>query len=141
MPLQRDSRLCYTDGIWNRGIGGRVDTVSVLLCVLLVVASALCGVAIWALTQVVSTARSVRTLANDLDDRVVPLLGKAEVTVDALNAELLRIDGIVSRFEEISDRVGNTSRTVQEVATAPVEFAGEIADRVRQAWRNRKPRN
>ncbi len=112
--------------------------VSVLLSVLIVVAAALCAVAVWALTEGVKTARSVRALTDDLDAKVVPLLDKADVAVDAFNAELLRVDAIVTRFEEISDRVETTSRTVQDVANAPVEIVTDIADRVRRAWRGRK---
>lgn len=115
-----------------------MNTATVLLSVLLVVASVLCGVAIWAVTEFVKTARSLRTLSDDLDVRLVPLLEKADVTVDATNAELLRIDAIVTRMEEVTDRVSNTSRTVQEVANAPVEIVTEFADRVRHAWRTRR---
>jgi hypothetical protein len=115
-----------------------VDTTTVLLSVLIVVASALCGVAMWALVEAVKTARSVRTLSDDLDARIVPLIEKLDVSVDAFNAELLRVDAIVTRFEEISDRVESTSRTVQDVANAPVEIVTDIADRVRRAWRTRK---
>jgi hypothetical protein len=76
-----------------------VSVTTGLLAVLLVLASALCGVAIWALTEAVKTARSARLLADDMDTRLVPLLDKADVTVDAMNAELLRIDQIVTRVE------------------------------------------
>jgi len=130
--------LCYTDGTCNRVLGGAVDTTSVLLSILIVVACALCGVAIWALFEAVKTARSVRVLSDDLDARIVPLIDKLDVSVDAFNAELLRVDAIVTRFEEISDRVESTSRTVQDVANAPVEIVTDIADRVRRAWRTRK---
>lgn len=115
-----------------------MNTTTVLLSVLIVVASVLCGVGIWALVEAVKTARSVRVLADDLDARMVPLIDKVDVSVDAFNAELLRVDAIVTRFEEISDRVDSTSRTVQEVANAPVEIVTGFADRMRQAWRNRK---
>lgn len=115
-----------------------MNTITVLLSVLVVVATVLCGVAIWALLESVKTARSVRTLSDDLDARVVPLIDKVDVSVDAFNAELLRIDAIVTRFEEVSERVDSTSRTVQEVANAPVEIVTDIADRVRRAWRTRK---
>jgi hypothetical protein len=114
-----------------------VDPVSVLLSVLIVVAVALCSVAIWAVFEGVKTARSVRVLSDDLDARLVPLLDKADVTVDALNAELLRIDNIVSRIEEVTERVESTSRTVQGVANAPGEIVTDIADRVRRAWKRR----
>ena len=108
---------------------------SVLLGVLLVLASVLCAVGIWALVEAVRTSRSVRVLAEDIDVRAVPLLDKADITIDALNAELLRIDGIVSRIEDITDRVDSTTRTVQDVANAPAEIVTDIADRVRRAWK------
>lgn len=112
-----------------------MNTVNILLGVLLVIASVLCAVGIWALIEGVKTARSVRRLSEDLDVRAVPLLDKADVTVDAVNAELLRIDTIVTRVEEITDRVESTSRTVQGVAAAPGEIVTDIADRVRRAWK------
>lgn len=115
-----------------------MNPVTVLLSVLLVVASALCAVAIWAITEFVKTARSMRSLSDNLDEKLVPLLEKADVTVDAANAELLRVDGIVTRVEEVTERVNATSRTVQEVANAPVEIVTEFADRVRHAWKTRK---
>jgi len=115
-----------------------VNTVTMLLSALLVVATVLCAVAIWAVTEFVKTAKSMRVLSDDLDQRLVPLLDKADVTVDAANAELLRIDGIVTRMEEVTDRVSATSRTVQEVANAPVEIVTDFADRVRHAWKTRK---
>lgn len=115
-----------------------MSATTALLAVLLVLASALCGVAIWALTEFVKTARSARQLADDLDSRLVPLLDKADVTVDAMNAELLRIDQIVTRVDEVTERVSDTSRAVQEVANAPAEMVNELADRVRRAWKTRK---
>jgi uncharacterized protein YoxC len=118
--------------------GVEVSATTALLAVLLVSASALCGVAIWALIESVKTARSARQLADDLDARLVPLLDKADVTVDAMNAELLRIDQIVTRLDEVTERVSDTSRAVQEVANAPAEIVNELAERVRRAWKTRK---
>jgi hypothetical protein len=114
-----------------------VGTVTVLLGVLIVAAIGLCGTGIWAFIEGVKTARSMRVLTDDLDSRVVPLLDKADVTVDAINAELLRVDGIVTRFEDVAERVESTTRTVQEVANAPAEIVNDIADRVRRAWKTR----
>ena len=99
--------LCYTDGVRRSACRGgsvsRYDRSARACCSSL--ASALCGVAIWALIEAVKTARSAQLLADDLDARLVPLLDKADVTVDAINAELLRIDEIVTRVEEVTDRV------------------------------------
>jgi len=110
----------------------------VLLGVLLVVAIAACAVAIWALVEAARAARSVRDLSQDVNIRIVPLLDKTDVTVDAVNAELLRVDAIVTRIEGITDRVESTTRTVQEVASAPGEIVNDIAERVRTAWKRRQ---
>jgi uncharacterized protein YoxC len=115
-----------------------VSVTTTLLAVLLVLASVLCGVAIWALTESVKTARSAKQLADDLDSQLMPLIEKADVAVDAMNVELLRIDQIVTRVEEVTDRVSDTSRVVQEVANAPAEIVNDLADRVRRAWKTRK---
>jgi hypothetical protein len=115
-----------------------VDTNGILLTVLVVVASILCVAGIWAAVEAARASRSLKTLAENLDARVMPLLEKADVTFDAVNAELLRADAIVSRIEEITDRVESTSRTVQGVANAPAEIVTDIADRVRRAWKRRQ---
>jgi hypothetical protein len=110
----------------------------VLLTALLAFSSALCVVGVWAAATAARAANSLKILADDLDARVVPLLEKADVTVDAINAELLRVDAIVSNIEEITDRVGSTSRTVQGVANAPAEIVTDLAERVRKAWKRRQ---
>lgn len=115
-----------------------MDTATVLLIVLLVAATAVCGFVIWAALELVGTARSMRKLTDDLDASLVPLLEKADVTIDTINIELLRIDEIVTRVEEVTDRVSSTSRTVQDVANAPAEIVSDIADRLRKAFKSRR---
>lgn len=110
----------------------------VLLAVLLVLASALCAAGVWAAVAAARASDSLRVLAEDLDERVVPLLEKADVTIDAINAELLRVDAIVSRIEDVTDRVESTSRTVQGVANAPAEIVTDLAERVRRAWKQKR---
>lgn len=112
-----------------------MGTNGILLTVLLVAASALCVVGVWSVLEAGRASRSLKTLSEEMNSRLVPLLEKADVTVDALNAELLRVDAIVSRIEGIADRIENTSRTVQGVANAPAEIVTDIADRVRRAWK------
>ena len=74
-------------------------TSSILLAVQIALATILCAVGVWALVEVARTSRSVRALADDVGVRAVPLLDKADVTIDALNAELLRVDAIVSNIK------------------------------------------
>lgn len=117
-----------------------MDLVSVLLIVLLVAASALCATAIWALVDLVATSRSMRALSDESRQRLVPLLDKVDVTVDAVNAELLRIDLIVSRFEVVSERMAQTSETVSGIANAPERIVEDITARVRGWSRRRQER-
>jgi len=113
-----------------------LDTLSYLVILLVVTALALCGVAVYALVELVKTSRSVRRLSEDLDVRLVPLLDKVDVTVDAVNAELLRIDGIVTTFEDVSDRVSSTTNAVHDAVNAPMGAVNAVGARLRDAWRS-----
>lgn len=60
--------------------------------------------------------RSIRGLLEAVEDvrsRLVPLLDKADVTVDALNAELLRVDAIVTQAEEVGEAVSTASGIIR----------------------------
>ncbi len=115
-----------------------MGTVDLLLVVLLVVASILCGVAIWVLLDVLKTSRSVRELSDDTRERLVPLLDKTDVTVDAVNAEILRVDAIITQVERTSDRVSHASETISDIVNAPAEIVNDVASRVRRAWKDRR---
>ena len=115
-----------------------MGTVDLLLVVLLVAASALCGVAIWALLDMVKTSRSVRGLADDTRERIVPLLDKTDVTVDAVNAELLRVDAIITQVEQASSRVSHASETITEIVNTPAEIVNNVAGAVRRAWKDKR---
>lgn len=115
-----------------------MDAVQILLTVVLVAAAALIGVAIWALRDAVATSRSVRETSEEVRDRLIPLLDKVDVTVDAVNVELLRIDGIITQFENTSSRVSHASSTINDIVNAPVGLVSEAALRVRQAWKDRR---
>jgi uncharacterized protein YoxC len=91
--------------------------------------------AVYALLESIKTMRLMREFIDDTSARLNPLIDKADVTVDAVNAELLRVDGIVTTMEEVSDAVGETTRTVQMVTNAPREVANAMGPRLRSAWR------
>jgi len=123
-------------------MGRQMQAVEILTIVLVVAAIVVCGVLIYALLELVKTARSTRLLADDTRERLVPLLDKVDVTVDAANAELLRIDGILTQFEEVSDRVSSTTHAVQGAVNAPLDAVNAVGTGVRDViteWRrNRK---
>lgn len=108
---------------------------STIALVAVVIASA---VAVWSLVEVARAMRSLRALTDDSRERVVPLLEKVDVTVDAVNAELLRVDAIITRFEDASERVSSASGTITDIVNAPSELVSGVALKVRRAWRERR---
>jgi hypothetical protein len=69
---------------------------------------------------------------------VLPLAEKAGVTVDALNAELLRIDGIITTIENATKNVQKTSGSISEIVNSPVEAVTDLAGKVRTAFREKR---
>lgn len=93
---------------------------SVALFVLVLVAIGALGVLIWTLFQAVDTMSSVKRLADDTDREVMPVVAKADATLDALNAELARVEGIVDQVQEVTETVTETKRAAQDVADRAV---------------------
>jgi hypothetical protein len=118
-----------------------LTAVTMLTIVLLLAATAVCVAMIWVAFEVVATARSVRALTDDTGERLPSLLEKADVMVDAANAELLRIDTAVTRFEEASVRVAAASGTLSEIMQTPAGVVSNVADKVRRAWKDRRSRS
>lgn len=110
---------------------------SVMLVALLAAACVVCGFAVWALREAVSTLRAVRELTDETRERLGPLLDKADVTIDAVNVELLRIDTIIGRFEDASEKVSTASGTISGIVHAPAGIVNDVALRVRKAWKDR----
>lgn len=111
---------------------------SVLSTVLVLGGIVVLGLAVWAVFELVAAARAVRNLSEEMRERLVPLLDKADVTIDATNAELLRIDAAITRFEEVSVRVAAASGTLTEIVQHPAEVVSGVAERVRRAWKDRR---
>lgn len=105
-----------------------------LVIALIVMGLGVCGLAAFALVEAIKTLRSVRELSDDLGKRLPPLVDKADVTIDALNAELLRVDAIIGDFEEISSRVTHTVSTVQDAVNVPANAVSAAGERIRTAW-------
>jgi ABC-type transporter Mla subunit MlaD len=85
---------------------------------------------VWFLVRAVSR---LLTTVEELRARVVPLLDKADVTLDALNVELLRIDGIVSQAEGVGEVVSNASDFIR----SPVNSAAQGIARLLRAFGRR----
>ncbi len=104
-----------------------------LTVVLLLSGIALCATGIWALVRVGLASKSVQLLADDLEERIIPLAEKADVTVDAMNAELLRADMIITQVEDVSERVSSASSAVATIVSAPMGAVSGLSERLRRA--------
>jgi ABC-type transporter Mla subunit MlaD len=81
--------------------------------VLTIVLIALAALGLYALAVLVRTLRELREAVADVRIRLVPLLEKVDVTVDAVNAELLRLDAIVTKAEEVGDAVSSAGEVIR----------------------------
>lgn len=91
--------------------------------------------AVFALVQIGRAAGNASRQLDELAGRVNPILEKADVSVDALNAELLRLDAILTDVEEMSSAAASATRAVETVTNAPLEMATNIADRIRHRFK------
>ena len=98
-----------------------MDTSEALDIALTVAALVLTLVALYGLVVIIKAVRGIQTAVEDVRVRLVPLLEKADVTVDAANAELLRLDAIVTQAEEVGDAVSTASDFIR----SPVNTAAQ----------------
>lgn len=90
----------------------------------------LVAVAIYAVYAILKAVRALLQAVEDVRGRLVPLLEKTDITVDALNAELLRLDAIVTQAEGVGDAVS----TASEFLRSPVNSAARGAARLIRAF-------
>lgn len=132
--MPREHGLCYTDGLTpSAERRGTVNITGALVIVLIIVAIVLATVAIYALVVAVRAIRRALGALEDVRGRLVPLLDKADVTVDALNAELLRVDAIMTQAEEVGEAVS----TAREFIRSPVNQAAQGIARIVRAFGRR----
>jgi hypothetical protein len=101
--------------------------------VLTAVAIVLSLVAIYGIVVVIRAVRDVQAAVEDVRVRLIPLLEKADVTIDAANVELLRLDAIVSQAEGVTDAVS----TASEFIRSPVNTAAQGVARVIRSFGKR----
>jgi len=112
-----------------------MQVLDIVLGVLLV---CLTGAAIYAVVLMIRTLGEARVFIAETRQRLEPLLEKADVTVDAVNAELLRLDGIVTQVEEVSGQVSSTTKVASEFIRSPVNKAAEVGSRLVSVFRHRR---
>ena len=110
-----------------------MDVEGALGIALAILAIVLAGAALYAVFVIVSVVREIRLSVEEVRARLVPLLDKADITVDAINAELLRLDAIVTQAEE----VGGVVSTASEFIRSPVSSAAQGIARLARSFGKR----
>ncbi len=89
---------------------------TVLQIVLSISIIAMIAFVIVVLNQMRKTLLSVDDLAKSVNSELIPLIIKAQITLEEVNTELERVDGIVTSFKEVSDKVQNSTDIAKGVA-------------------------
>ncbi|MBU4302749.1 MAG: DUF948 domain-containing protein [Actinobacteria bacterium] len=96
---------------------------------------------VWLLYQLVKTMGILNQFLDEVRVETVPLMTRLQTTMDHVNTELDRVDGILTAVESMSEKVNNVTKVVQEVVTSPVVKAigiGAGAGKAFGKWRSRK---
>ena len=98
----------------------------------------LAGSAIYAIWIAVGTMKSTRVLVERLDERLPTLIDRATGTLDTVDREMERVDGIVTRFEDVSETVSTTTRVAGEVVRAPIAKLAGVGGGLRAIFGSRR---
>ena len=90
------------------------------------------GAAIYGLVELVRTMRSTRVVLDDLHTRLPVVLESADLSLNALTLELMRVDGILDDVERVSDSAAHATRAAEEAVQIPLQKAAEYAERLRK---------
>lgn len=77
-------------------------------------------VTVWLLVQLVRTMGIMNQLLDDVRVETVPLISKFQTTMDHVNTELERVDGVLTAVESMSQKANSATKVVQEVVTSPI---------------------
>ncbi len=86
-----------------------------------------------ALIRLAQTLNRVDKLVEDTDREMVPLLSRAQVTLDQVNSELGKVDEILASAVNVTNKVDATTNVVQTAVTAPAKKAAAFSAGVTQA--------
>jgi len=78
----------------------------------------------------------VETHLDETMVEVVPMLGKASVTLDHVNDELEKVGHITDSAVDASDKLDSTVRTLSSAAGAPIRAVSGVSAGISQAFQS-----
>ena len=110
-------------------------------CVLVVLAVIALVYLVIVLSRAAKSMKDVNVITEEAAKEVTPVLkrtdsivDRAELTLDTLNLELLRVDSILEDVEQVTDVAGSAADTVGTLANAPTNAVVSLADKLRGAF-------
>lgn len=94
----------------------------------------------WLLFQLVRTVGILNHFLDDVRIETIPLMTRVQTTMDHVNTELSRVDGILTAIESLSQKANSATKVVQEVVTSPIVKAigiGAGAGKALSKWKKR----
>jgi len=81
----------------------------------------------WLLYQLIRTMGIINQFLDDVRIETIPLMTRFQTTMDHVNNELDRVDGILTAVESMSQKANSATKVVQEVVTSPIVKAISIS--------------
>lgn len=94
----------------------------------------------WLLYQLVKTMGILNRFIDDVRVETTPLMSRFQTTMDHVNTELDRVDGILTAVESMSAKANSATKVVQEVVTSPIVKAISIGAGAGKAFSKRRKR-
>jgi len=95
--------------------GGEVAAVIAAVALVVAVVALL-----FALASLTRTLRSLRTTVDEFRREALPIMGELRTTVGTANAELLRVDNLLTTAESVGSTVDSASRLAYLAFSNPV---------------------
>lgn len=81
----------------------------------------------WLLFQLIRTMGILNRFLDEVRVETIPLMTRFQSTMDHVNNELDRVDGVLTAVESMSQKANNATKVVQEVVTSPIVKAISIS--------------
>lgn len=114
-----------------------VDLAAVIVTLVCLATVVLLALAVMSLTR---TLRELRSVVDDLRESAVPMVDDLRSTVVRADAELNRMDGVISRAERISSTVEHASRLTHRAFAPPLIKGISLVTGASQATRRLRAR-
>ena len=85
------------------------------------------------LLKIGGTFGRINTFLKRLDQEVIPLLSRLQITMDEVNSQLGKADDMMGTLVDVTERVETTTRALQMAITTPVKKVAGLSAGVSEA--------